>query len=155
MEQPSISASIRGKVDIWMGTLSKTLAGCGGYIAGCNELIEYLRLTVGVFVYSVGMPPVIAASALKALEILHREPERVSKLQHNGAYLPLARPRTRPRHRQWSRNRDLSRHCRRFTAGGHAFAATVGARHQCAAGHASGGAGESVTFAFFSHRNAH
>jgi len=73
-------------VDIWMGTLSKALAGCGGYIAGCKELIEYLRFTVGVFVYSVGMPPVIAASALKALEILHREPERVRMLQHNGAY---------------------------------------------------------------------
>jgi hypothetical protein len=68
-----------------MGTLSKTLAGCGGYIAGCHELVEYLRLTVGVFVYSVGMPPVIAASTLKALEILHREPERVHNLQRNGA----------------------------------------------------------------------
>ena len=73
------------QVDIWMGTLSKTLAGCGGYIAGCHELVEYLRLTVGAFVYSVGIPPVIAASTLKALEILHREPERVRNLQRNGA----------------------------------------------------------------------
>ena len=73
------------QVDIWMGTLSKTLAGCGGYIAGCHELVEYLRLTVGAFVYSVGMPPVIAASTLKALEILHREPERVHNLQRNAA----------------------------------------------------------------------
>lgn len=73
------------QVDIWMGTLSKTLAACGGYIAGCHELIEYLKLTAGVFVYSVATPPVIAASALKALEILHREPERITKLQHNGA----------------------------------------------------------------------
>jgi 8-amino-7-oxononanoate synthase len=40
---------------------------------------------VGAFVYSVGMPPVIAASTLKALEILHREPERVHNLQRNGA----------------------------------------------------------------------
>jgi 8-amino-7-oxononanoate synthase len=74
------------RVDIWMGTLSKTLAGCGGYIAGCKELVDYLRLTVGVFVFSVGMPPVIAATAQKALEVLHREPERVSRLQHNAAY---------------------------------------------------------------------
>jgi len=74
------------RVDIWMGTLSKTLAGCGGYIAGCKELVDYLRLTVGVFVFSVGMPPVIAATAQKALEVLHREPERVARLQHNGAY---------------------------------------------------------------------
>ena len=82
------------QVDIWMGTLSKTLAGCGGYIAGCHELIEYLRLTVGAFVYSVAMPPVIAASALKALEILRREPDRVEKLQHNGkTFLRLASDR--------------------------------------------------------------
>jgi len=77
------------EVDIWMGTLSKTLAGCGGYIAGCAELVEYLRLTVGVFVYSVAMPPVIAASTLKALEILHREPDRVGKLQQAGATFRL------------------------------------------------------------------
>jgi 8-amino-7-oxononanoate synthase len=74
------------RVDIWMGTLSKTLAGCGGYIAGCKELIDYLRLTVGVFVFSVGMPPVIAATAYKALEVMHREPERVARLQQNAAY---------------------------------------------------------------------
>jgi 8-amino-7-oxononanoate synthase len=82
------------RVDIWMGTLSKTLAGCGGYIAGCQELVDYLRLTVGAFVFSVGMPPVIAASAHKALEILHREPERVGRLQRNAA-LFLARARAR------------------------------------------------------------
>ncbi len=82
------------RVDIWMGTLSKTLASCGGYIAGCHELIEYLRLTVGAFVYSVATPPVIAASALKALEILRREPDRVAKLRHNGmAFLRLASDR--------------------------------------------------------------
>jgi len=82
------------KVDIWMGTLSKALVGCGGYIAGCKELTEYLRLTVGAFVYSVGMPPVIAATALKALEILHREPERVRALQRNAKrFCTLARAR--------------------------------------------------------------
>jgi 8-amino-7-oxononanoate synthase len=82
------------KVDIWMGTLSKTLVGCGGYIAGCKELTEYLRLTVGAFVYSVGMPPVIAATVLKALEILHREPNRVQALQRNAErFCALARAR--------------------------------------------------------------
>jgi 8-amino-7-oxononanoate synthase len=82
------------RVDIWMGTLSKTLAGCGGYIAGSTELVEYLRLTVGSFVFSVGIPPTIAAAAHKALEILHREPERVHRLQGNGAHFSaLARRR--------------------------------------------------------------
>jgi 8-amino-7-oxononanoate synthase len=73
-------------VDIWMGTLSKTLAACGGYIAATSELILYLKNTAGVFVFSVGMPPVIATAAWKALEIMHREPERVAQLQLNARY---------------------------------------------------------------------
>jgi 8-amino-7-oxononanoate synthase len=73
-------------VDIWMGTLSKSLAACGGYIAATSELILYLKNTAGVFVFSVGMPPVIATAACKALEIMHREPERVAKLQSNAQF---------------------------------------------------------------------
>lgn len=73
-------------VDIWMGTLSKTLAGCGGYIAGSAIMVDYLRCMAGAFVYSVGMAPVIAASVEKALEIMHREPERVANLQRNAKY---------------------------------------------------------------------
>lgn len=73
-------------VDIWMGTLSKTLAACGGYIAATSELILYLKNTVGAFVFSVGMPPVIATAAWKALDIMYREPERVAQLQDNARY---------------------------------------------------------------------
>ncbi|HWL03938.1 MAG TPA: aminotransferase class I/II-fold pyridoxal phosphate-dependent enzyme [Xanthobacteraceae bacterium] len=71
-------------VDIWMGTLSKTLAGCGGYIAGSGELTDYLKLTVGAFVYSVGLPPAWAEGCAKAIEIMKREPERVRRLQDNA-----------------------------------------------------------------------
>ena len=74
------------EVDIWMGTLSKTLAGCGGYIAGSGVLVDYLRCMAGAFVYSVGMPPLIAASVEKALELMHRETNRVAKLQRNGMH---------------------------------------------------------------------
>ena len=69
-----------------MGTLSKTLSGCGGYIAGNATLIDYLKSLSGGFVYSVGMPPVIATSAIKSLEIMRREPERVAKLHSNAAF---------------------------------------------------------------------
>jgi 8-amino-7-oxononanoate synthase len=72
------------RVDIWMGTLSKTLAACGGYIAGPEALVDYLRLSAGGFVYSVAMPPAIAAAALAALELLGKEPERVGRLKANG-----------------------------------------------------------------------
>lgn len=42
-------------VDLWMGTLSKSFASCGGYIAGDRELIQYLKYTAPGFVFSVGM----------------------------------------------------------------------------------------------------
>lgn len=75
------------EVDIWMGTLSKTLCGCGGYVAARAELIDWLRHTCPGFVYSVGLPPPIAASALAALGILGAEPWRVAKLQANARLL--------------------------------------------------------------------
>src|SRR5580704_447333 len=62
-----------GNVDIWMGTLSKTLVSCGGYIAGRRELIDYLKLTAPGCVFSVGMMPAAAASAMAAIEILESE----------------------------------------------------------------------------------
>ncbi len=71
-------------VDIWMGTLSKTLAGCGGYIAGSGDLIDYIRYTVSGHVYSVGMPPALAASAQAALSVLRDEPQRVQRLNELG-----------------------------------------------------------------------
>ncbi len=79
-------------VDIWMGTLSKALAGCGGYIAGSKALVEPLKYFAPGFLYSVGMPPPVAASALAALQKMIREPERVERLQTQGQrFLRLAR----------------------------------------------------------------
>ncbi|GJD72858.1 aminotransferase class I/II-fold pyridoxal phosphate-dependent enzyme [Methylobacterium goesingense] len=71
-------------VDIWMGTLSKTLSTCGGYIAGPAPLIEYLKCTAGGFIFSVGISPPLAAAAEAALEIMHAEPHRVERLRQNG-----------------------------------------------------------------------
>jgi 8-amino-7-oxononanoate synthase len=73
-----------GRVDIWMGTLSKALAGCGGYIAGSRELVEILKFHAPGQVYSVGMSPPVAAAALASLALLKAEPERVARLQANG-----------------------------------------------------------------------
>lgn len=73
-----------GDVDIVMGTLSKTLCGCGGYIAGCPELIDILKFTAPAFVFSVGLSPVLAAASLTALQLMHAEPWRVEKLRENS-----------------------------------------------------------------------
>lgn len=84
---------LEGKdVDIWMGTLSKTLAGCGGYIAGQMALVEHLKFLAPGFLYSVGMPPPVAAASLAALQVLQREPERVARLHERGrVFLEQAR----------------------------------------------------------------
>jgi 8-amino-7-oxononanoate synthase len=71
-------------VDIWMGTLSKSLAGCGGFIAGENALIENLKFLAPGFLYSVGMSPPLAAASLAALKKLIAEPERVATLAERG-----------------------------------------------------------------------
>jgi len=81
-----------GEVDIWMGTLSKSLVSCGGYIAGRKDLVQYLKLMAPGFVFSVGMAPPAAAAALAAVELLRREPERVRRLNERAAlFLRLAR----------------------------------------------------------------
>src|SRR5258706_2040221 len=70
-----------GSVDVHMGTLSKTLAGCGGYIAGDRALIEYLRYLAPGFIFSVGLAPPDTGAAIAALDLLEREPGRVRELR--------------------------------------------------------------------------
>lgn len=71
-------------IDIRMGTLSKALASCGGYIAGSGMLVEYLKYSAPGFFYSVGMPPPAAAAALAALRVMRAEPDRVARLADRG-----------------------------------------------------------------------
>ena len=80
------------EIDIWMGTLSKSLVSCGGYIAGSQDLIDYLKHMAPGFVFSVGMAPAASAAALAALEILEAEPERVARVNARAElFLRLAR----------------------------------------------------------------
>ena len=81
-------------VDLWMGTLSKSFASCGGYIAGSKALVKYLKYTSPGFVYSVGISPPDTASVLAAIRLLKREPERVAQLQERSRlFLQCARER--------------------------------------------------------------
>ncbi len=71
-------------VDIWMGTLSKALASCGGYIAGSRALVRYLKYSAPGFLFSVGITPQNAAAALAALKALEDEPWRVGRLREQA-----------------------------------------------------------------------
>ncbi len=68
-------------VDLWLGTLSKSLVSCGGYVAGCSAVVDLLKHQAPGFVYSVGMPATNAVAATVALDLMMREPERVARLQ--------------------------------------------------------------------------
>src|SRR5262245_45445490 len=75
------------KPDLVMGTLSKSLASIGGFIAGAAVVIDYLRVAARAFVFSAAGAPAMAAAALAALRVLRREPERVEAARVNGRYL--------------------------------------------------------------------
>ncbi len=69
------------KVDIITGTLGKALGGAaGGYIAAEQAVVDYLHQVSRPQLFSNALPTTVAASALKAVEILEREPERVARL---------------------------------------------------------------------------
>ena len=87
-------------VDIWMGTMSKTLGSCGGYIAGCKELIEYLKYTVPGFVFSVGLPPPRRPPRRwPSLRLLEAEPGAGGPAAGKRPAVPHPGPRARAEHR--------------------------------------------------------
>jgi 8-amino-7-oxononanoate synthase len=73
-------------IDVYMGTLSKTLASSGGYIAGDAGLIEYMRFLCPGLIFSVGLSPADTGAALAALEILEREPHRPRRLRDRARF---------------------------------------------------------------------
>lgn len=74
-------------VDIWMGTLSKSLGSTGGFIASRTEVIKHLRLYAPGFTFSVGLNAPSCAAAETALELMLEQPGAVQQLQQNSAYL--------------------------------------------------------------------
>ena len=73
-------------IDIKMGTLSKGLGTCGGYLAGKRSLIDYLRYSLPGFIFSVGISPPLAAATLESIRIIRRDNSLVKKLQDNIAF---------------------------------------------------------------------
>jgi 8-amino-7-oxononanoate synthase len=71
------------KTDIIMGTFSKSLASVGGFIAGDELLMHYLKHFSRTLIFSASLPPASAASVSAALDIIKTEPERIEKLWHN------------------------------------------------------------------------
>ncbi len=75
------------KADIIMGTFSKSLASVGGFIASDKEIIDYLKHHSRALIFSASLPPASAASAIKAIDIMKSEPERIEALWDNTHYM--------------------------------------------------------------------
>ncbi|MDE5765922.1 MAG: pyridoxal phosphate-dependent aminotransferase family protein [Clostridia bacterium] len=78
---------LEDEVDIYMGTFSKSLASIGGYMAAKREVCEYVRHASRPFIFSASITPANVACAMKSLEILEREPQRVKRLAEISSYM--------------------------------------------------------------------
>ena len=75
------------EIDIHVGTFSKSLGGQGGFVAGSQKLINYLRGFSRSRFFSCGLSPVVAAGILKALDLFEAEPELRTKLWENVDFM--------------------------------------------------------------------
>jgi 8-amino-7-oxononanoate synthase len=79
---------LEDQVDLRMGTFSKSLASCGGFIAGPADVIEYLRISSRAFIFSASAVPAATGAALGALRVMRSEgPALYAKLLENARYL--------------------------------------------------------------------
>lgn len=74
------------KIDILMGTLSKSFASCGGYLAGSRPFIENLRYSLSGYIFSAGLTPANTAAALESIRVMKDEPDRLIQLRQNAKY---------------------------------------------------------------------
>ncbi|MEJ5198215.1 MAG: pyridoxal phosphate-dependent aminotransferase family protein [Anaerolineae bacterium] len=74
-------------VDLIMSTFSKSFASLGGFVAGDEPVIHYIKHHARSLLFSASIPPSNAAAALAALKIMREEPERVKRLNEIGAYM--------------------------------------------------------------------
>ena len=72
------------QTDLTMGTFSKTFASLGGFVAGPERALNYLKHHSPALIFSASPTPASVASALKALDILETEPWRIDKLLANA-----------------------------------------------------------------------
>jgi 8-amino-7-oxononanoate synthase len=76
---------MEAEVDLIMSTFSKSFASLGGFVAGDEPVIHYIKHHARSLIFSASIPPSNAASALASLEIMRKEPERIERLNQLAA----------------------------------------------------------------------
>ena len=79
--------NLENQIDLTMGTFSKTFASLGGFVAGTERIINYIKHFSSALIFSASPTPASVASALAALDVLEAEPERVTKVVDNANYM--------------------------------------------------------------------
>ena len=79
--------NLEKEIDLTMGTFSKTFASLGGFVAGPERVINFIKHYSLALIFSASPTPAAVAAALAALDILEKEPERVQKLISNANYM--------------------------------------------------------------------
>ena len=79
--------NLDNEIELSMGTFSKTFASLGGYVAGQERVINFIKHFSPALIFSASPTPASVASALAALDILEKEPERVQNLLSNAEYM--------------------------------------------------------------------
>ncbi|MDQ0216007.1 8-amino-7-oxononanoate synthase [Oikeobacillus pervagus] len=74
-------------IDITVGTLSKAIGAEGGFVAGSNLLIHYLKNRARTFIFQTSLSPGVVGAALAAIQKIESTPQIVEKLQWNSAYM--------------------------------------------------------------------
>jgi len=75
------------KIDLQMGTLSKAIGVVGGYVAGSQKLIDWLKVRARPFLFSTSLTPAVAAACIEAIHIMEEDTELMDRLWENGTYL--------------------------------------------------------------------
>lgn len=78
---------LEGQIDLHVGTLSKALGACGGFVAGKSDLITYIRYFARSSMFSTAPSPMVTAAASAALDVIADEPQRRERLWDNCRYM--------------------------------------------------------------------
>ncbi len=78
--------NMKGKVDLELGTMSKALSGLGGFVCADADVVEYLRFYSNSYVFAATIPAAVAAGVIASIDVMLREPERLTQLWDNIYY---------------------------------------------------------------------
>ncbi|NOY42076.1 MAG: aminotransferase class I/II-fold pyridoxal phosphate-dependent enzyme [Planctomycetes bacterium] len=78
---------VEDQIDLHVGTLSKSLASCGGFVTGDSDLVNYIRYFARSAMFSAAPSPMVMAAASAAIEVMHSEPARRTRLWENSHFV--------------------------------------------------------------------